>query len=212
MKYCGLIVLHCLSQVSATCSVFLLVIISTSTLSGTPLALSAQAVSETSDGMQTSYFKITGRGFEGRRFSEGNWVLSDSPGAGASLSFYHRFGPDVFMHFGVFSGSHLIKNYEENELRRYLASLIGHYAKDNYEIVEPVASKAPDGIIPFMGGRYWRIRYKLADRDTNSIVMHVLEYLSLDEQDRNFRLQFIGPPEDFLRLEAGFERERSKFM
>lgn len=191
--------------------VFLL-LMGASTLSGAPLALSVEAVSEMSDGMQTSYFKLTGEGFEGRRFSGGYWVLSDTPGEGASLSFYHRFGPDVFMHFSVFSTSELLSSYEENDLRGYLASIMRQSAKKDSKIIEPTAALAPDGVLPFMGGRYWKIRYKLADRDTGSVSMHVLEYLSIGDQDENFRLRFIGPPQEFMSLEAGFEGEISKFM
>lgn len=189
-----------------------LLLCTSSILLATPLDLSVKAITEVSDGMEVSYLKVTGNGFEGQRISGGYWVLSDTPDASASLSFYHRLGPDVLMHFGVFPDGELLSSYEEKDLRRYLASLIGKYARGNSRIIEPTAFKAPDGAIPFMGGRYWRIRYKLVDRDSDSVIMHVVEYLSMGDQGENYRLRFVGPPQQFLRMEGGFERELERFM
>ena len=176
-----------------------------------PLNLELQLVNRTEDGMPSRYLEIAGRNFKGKRYPAGHWTVATEAPDDASLRFYHRFQTELTMDFSVFSSAELLDDYSESELKQYVLNLKPLYARQGMQIEEARAAKAAVGSAPFMGASYWKIDYNLVAKDTGEMSRRVTEFVSVDEQGRNFRLRFSGPVALVRKFEHHFSAEVGRF-
>lgn len=131
-----------------------------------PSALSVKSVNEQVDGLESRYLEFTNSDVNVRRFTNGNWVLLEETAEGASVSFSHRFMPDVLMDLGVYQSDQLLEELSEQAMRNYVARLKEKYKRSGFMMSGTRALKAPVGAVPFMGSSYWRISYELINAST----------------------------------------------
>lgn len=176
-----------------------------------PLNLQLQLVDETFDGMPSRYIELTGRDFKGKRYPVGLWTVAADRPSDASIRFIHRFQPELVMDFAVFVSAELLRDYTEANLKQYVSSLQPLYARQGMQVEGAKAVKAPVGSAPFMGGTYWKINYNLVKSDTGELLRSVTEFVSVDEDSRNYRLRFSGPATLFRQFERNFPAEVGRF-
>jgi len=179
--------------------------------SAQPLEIELNEVDVKVDGMRSHYLELNGHGFKGKRFPGGNWVLSEDAPGGASVRFFHRYQTEIFMDFAVFEDAVLIKDYSESGLKKYVLSLKPDYARQGFKLAGARAAKAPVGSMPFMGGSYWKITYTLIEAQTGRIQKSVVEFVSVDEEQNNYRLRFSGPAVLVEKFEGKFVDEVGRF-
>jgi len=178
---------------------------------GQPLGVQLQLGDEAVDGMPSRYIELTGRDFLGRRYPAGLWTLAAEAPPDASVRFIHRFQTELVMDFAVFDSAELLEDYSELKLQEYVFSLQTAFAGQGLQLEAARAAKAPAGSLPFMGGTYWRIDYKLVVNGTGELFRLTSEFVSVDEQGRNFRLRFSGPAALFRQYEKTFPVELGRF-
>lgn len=178
---------------------------------GQPLRLQLQLVDETVDGMPSRYIELTGPDFVGKRYPAGLWTLAAAAPPDASVRFIHRFQTQLVMDFSVFDRAELLEDYSEQKLKQYLFSLQTAYAGQGLKLEAATAAKAPAGSLPFMGGTYWKIDYKLVVDVSGELFQSATEFVSVDENGRNFRLRFSGPAALLRQYEKTFAVELGRF-
>ena len=175
------------------------------------LQLHYESHREMVDGIRSEWLALSGKDFRAKRFPGGNWYLSDQPAAGASLTFKHRFLTDLEMDFSVYRSPVLIAGFGAEEIRSYLAKEQGKYAKRGLAIRAARAEKAPGGGMPFMGHTYWKVTYDLEDRVKGETKYDLVEYVTVSDDQKNYRLRFRGSPGIFDKHALATDRELSRF-
>ncbi len=176
-----------------------------------PLEIELNEVDEEVDGMRSHYLELTGTDFKGKRFPGGNWVLAEDAPGQASIRFFHRYQPELFMDFAVFADTDLMGDYSESSLRNYVLELKKNCIREGVELSGARAAKAAVGSVPFMGSGYWKISYSVVDSRSGQVRESVVEFVSVDEKNRNFRLRFSGPERLVEQFESSFADEAGRF-
>lgn len=176
-----------------------------------PLPIQHESHREMIDGIHSEWLALSGQNFNARRFPGGNWYLADEAAPGASLTFEHRFLPDLKMDFSAYRSTALISDFSAREIRSYLAKEQKNYAKAGLTIRGARAEKAPVGSMPFMGTTYWKVTYSVIDKAKNEKKYAIIDYVTVSDDQMNFRLRFRGAPGAFEKQALATDQELSRF-
>lgn len=190
----------------------LLVYLATTAILSAQVRLESTPVSEDVDGMASRYLALTGDGFAGRYFGDGNWLISEETNKDSSLSFDHRFVDDLRMDLGVFTSNALLIDYSEEALKSYTAAMLEKFTAQGLSATNVKAEKSGLESGSFMGRAYWHVRVEFNSPQTGLPSMYVSDFLSVGQNGRNFRLRFSGDPEIFSRIESKFVSILGDFM
>lgn len=163
------------------------------------------------DGIRSEWLSLSGQDIEVRRFPGGNWILADEVAPGASLTFKHRFLPDLEMDFSAYRSRALISDFSEEQIRYYVTGVQRIHAKDGLTVRGARAEKAPVGGMPFMGQSYWKVTYDLVDKSKGVKRQVIVDYVTVSDDQKNFRLRFRGAPGTFEKQALATDEELSRF-
>ncbi|MFP4070193.1 MAG: hypothetical protein ACLFVC_08450, partial [Opitutales bacterium] len=145
-------------------------------------------------------------------FPSGNWVLAKRHGSEVSAEFYDRSLPALRMQLILYPEGGGLADFEEASLATYLEAVADSHPDSEVEVLNSGEMRPPEGSIPFLGGYYRQIFYRVSPlREGEGAPAEFADALAFTDSGALVVLRVTGPAHAMEYIRQNFGGELGSF-